>query len=86
MSGQLAIGGMESGRRVERVEWGLRTTVANFLNRKGHVDIRFDEANARLLVNDIYSGHRDTEVVRRTIVTYTTDWESVPDPERDGVR
>lgn len=74
MSGQPPMFG-EPGRRVERVEWGLRQTVGNFLMRKGDVDLRGDEDNARACVGEISYGFRDTEVVRRTIVTYTTDWE-----------
>lgn len=68
--------GTPAGKRGERVEWGLRQTIGNFLMDKGKVDPRPSEENSRLLVGDVYSGNRDTEVVRRTIITYTTDWET----------
>lgn len=64
----------EEGRRVERVEWGLRQTVGNYLMRRGEVDVRPDEENARAMCGDAYRGFRDTEVVSRRVVTYTTDW------------
>ncbi|WP_402465730.1 hypothetical protein [Isoptericola aurantiacus] len=64
------------GKRVERVEWGLRQTVGTVLMDRGEVDMRPSEENARALVGDVYSGHRGTEVVRRVVVTYTTPWEA----------
>jgi hypothetical protein len=71
----LPIPGIEAGRRVERVEWGLRQTVGTFLMDKGEVDTRPSEENARSLVGSAHTGFRNTEVVRRTVVTYTSDWE-----------
>lgn len=68
--------GNPTGKRVERVEWGLRQKVGNFLMDKGEVDIRPSEENARACVGDLYRGWRDTEVVSRTVVTITTDWEA----------
>jgi hypothetical protein len=61
----------EAGRRVERVEWGLRTTRDNFLHAKGHVEPRPSEQNARELAG---RGLWGDEVVARTVVTYTTRW------------
>jgi hypothetical protein len=79
MSDQSALPGMEAGRRTERVEWGLRSTADTVLHRKGEVDVRPGEENARYCVGRVECGHRSTEIVRRTIVTYTTPWERVED-------
>lgn len=75
MSAQAALPSMEAGRRVERVEWGLRFTTDTALERRGHVEPRPSEENARACVGVVHYGWRGTEVVRRTVVTYTTDWE-----------
>ena len=73
--------GVELGRRVERVEWGLRATADSFLRRKGQVEIRPSEDNARLILDGVargeHYGWRNVELVRRTVVTYTSDWERV---------
>lgn len=69
-----ALPGMEAGRRTERVEWALRGTADTFLHRKGEIIPRPDEENARSCVGRQELGWRDTEVVCRTVVTYTTPW------------
>lgn len=74
MSADQALFG-EQGKRTEVVEWGLRQTVGNYLRGKGQVEIRPSEERARDQVGQVYAGWRDTEVVRRTVVTYTSDWE-----------
>jgi len=74
---QPALPGMEAGRRAERVEWGLRQTIGTFLQRNGEVTIRATEEQARKCVGRPELGWRGTEIVRRTVVTYTTPWESV---------
>ena len=76
LNDMLPIPGVEQGDRHERVEWGLRQTRGNFLMRKGHVDLRPSEENARECVGNRYYGLADTEVVRRVVVTYTTPWEA----------
>ncbi len=70
--------GVEPGKRVERVEWGLRQTIGTYLMKKGQVELRSNEESARSVVGNIYYGWRGTEVVRRTVVTYTTEWEAAP--------
>lgn len=70
-----ALRGTEAGRRLERVEWGLRFRATTFLHRKGTVEPRPSEQNARQLAGRAEYGWRDTEVVSRTVVTYTTRWE-----------
>lgn len=77
MPEQAALPGLEAGRRTERVEWGLRSTADTFLHRKGEVSARPNEENARNCVGRVESGWRATEIVRRTVVTYTTPWERV---------
>ena len=76
-----ALPGMEAGRRTERVEWGLRFRSDTGLHRKGHVEPRPSEHNARQCVGRSDYGWRDTEIVRRTVVTYTTKWETAPAQE-----
>lgn len=73
--------GTPDGKRTVREEWGLRQTMGNCLMDKGEVDVRFSEENARSLVGDKYHGFSDTEVVHRTVTTYTTPWESVNDEQ-----
>lgn len=71
--------GLESGRRVERVEWGVRTLADN-----GRRVIEFSESedDARWVVsarnesNLPYWRGREPEIVSRTVVTYTTNWKS----------
>jgi hypothetical protein len=70
-----ALPGMEAGRRKECTEWGLRTTRDTFLHRKGDVVTVQDEAHARRCVGHAEWGWAATEVVSRTVVTYTTRWE-----------
>jgi hypothetical protein len=77
IASQQALPGMEAGRRTERVEWGLRQTIGTFLMRKGDVDLRTGEDQARECAVRAELGWRGTEVVRRTVVTYTTSWESI---------
>ena len=70
-----ALPGMEAGRRKERTEWGLRFTCDTALSRKGRVEPRESEAQARFCAGRTDLGWRGTEVVRRTVVTYSTSWE-----------
>lgn len=77
--------GFEAGRRTERTEWGLRSTADTFLHRRGDVIPRFSEENARECAGRPELGWRScTEVVRRTIVTYTTAWELVAPVGKPG--
>lgn len=71
-----------AGRRVETVEWGARTLYDEPLGRKaGHVDWYSGEEHARHVV---YNPERryyimsPIELVRRTVVTYTTAAETIP--------
>lgn len=68
--------GAPEGKKATRTEWGLRQTKGNVLMDKGEVDLRRDEENARDVVGNRYLGFRDTEVVSRTVTTYTTPWET----------
>jgi hypothetical protein len=72
---QRALPGMDAGRRVQRVEWGLRRTADTVLERKGEVTIRSSEEQARECVGRPELGWRGTDIVRRTVVTSTTAWE-----------
>lgn len=72
---EAALPGMEAGRRTETVEWGLRWVDDTILHRRGHVEPRQDEQAARSVVGRREYGWHGTEVVSRTIVTYTTRWE-----------
>ena len=76
MTGQAALPGMDAGKRTERVEWGLRWTTDTVFGRRGTVEPRPDEANARKCEGVAEWGWRGTEVVSRTVVTYTTPWET----------
>lgn len=69
----------ECGKRTEVVQWGLRKTVGDYLQSKGEVAVRPSEEAARDQVGNIYDGWRNTEVVKRTIVTYTGTWETTSD-------
>lgn len=64
----------ESGTRTEVVEWGVRwTRDIPSVARKGHVDLAASEAYARDRAAYLFGGEA-TEVVSRTVVTYTQDW------------
>lgn len=70
----------DAGRRVETVEWGNRWPATSMygLRKKGDVDPAADENHARLrATHPLYGpeGQIYPFVVRRTVVTYTTDWE-----------
>lgn len=68
----------ESGQREERVEWGIRATKDRGWRRKGHVEAKASEESARFCLTDeaISSGYRHCELVSRTVVTHTTQWET----------
>lgn len=77
MSEQALFG--EQGRRVERVEWGVDWPVDSYLNRRGHVNPAVDQAHAERMAEHTYwgpTGKYHGFVVRRTVVTHTTDWEA----------
>lgn len=80
MTGQDALFG-DQGRRVERVEWGNRWPASSRyeLRRKGDVDPAASEEHARLRATHPLwgpDGKIFPDVVCRTVVTYTTDWEA----------
>lgn len=75
MTGELPLDLGDRGRREERTEWGLRYT-RDGLHKRGHVDLRPSESNARECVGNQYIGCAHTEVVSRTVATYTTEWEA----------
>lgn len=74
----------ERGKRTERIEWGVRALEDHRLRavgigiRKGQVEARPGESLARFCVTDEGAsyGWPPCEVVRRTVVTYTGDWEA----------
>jgi len=68
----------QQGKREEHVEWGLRYPAGAYLAPTGGVEKRPSEENARGNVDQLYRGTAGTVVVRRTVVTYTTDWEEAP--------
>ena len=71
-----------SGRRVETVEFGLRTPKDNIFYRKGHVEQMSSLERAVDCRDRPFCGRQgDEQVVTRTIVTYTTDWTVVPGHE-----
>lgn len=74
MGDQAALPGMEAGRRTERVEWGLRSAAGTCFHRKGEVTPRVSEEHARKCAGHPELGWGETEIVRRTVVTYTTPW------------
>jgi hypothetical protein len=76
VSAATALPGAESGRRVARVEWGLRWTVDTYFTRKGRVQLMANEKHARSCVGRAESGWYGTEVVSRTVVTHTTNWSA----------
>jgi hypothetical protein len=67
------------GRRVEVVEWGLRTQADTVFHRKGHIE-PWDSLEAAVASRERpFSGRRgDEQVVTCTVVTYTTEWTVVP--------
>ena len=70
----------ESGKRTEEVQWGVRHRRDTLTTKRGHVDIRPGESSARFSQTDEAARYGwvsgDCEVVHRTVVTYTGDWES----------
>jgi hypothetical protein len=67
------------GRRVEAVEYGLRTTRDGVFHRKGHVEPHDSIEFAVACRERPFTGRRgDEQVVTRTVVTYTTEWTEVP--------
>ena len=68
--------GTPEGRKAVETQWGLRYTKTTFLAGKGEVAQRPSEEGARKVCGNVYLGWGDTEVVKRTITTYTTPWES----------
>jgi hypothetical protein len=82
---QAALPGMESGRRTERVEWGLRHTRDSFMFKRGEVSMRPSLENALECLASDYCGWDGTEqLVSRTIVTYTGRWGAVTVPGQGG--
>src|SRR5262249_48277139 len=70
------------GRRVETVEFGLRTAKDNIFHRKGHVEQMPSVEQAVDCRARPFCGWKgDEQIVPRTIVTYTTDWTVVPGHE-----
>ena len=68
-----------TGRRVETVEWGLRTGRDGVFHRKGHVEQRSSLESAVECRDRPFSGYQgDEQVVTRTVVIYTTQWTEVP--------
>lgn len=68
--------GNPDGKRTERTEWGQRYTRDNVFGRKGEVARTPGETAARLHSGAFYPGGPKSFVpVRRTVVTYTSDWE-----------
>jgi hypothetical protein len=68
-----------TGRRIETVEWGLRTQADTVFRRTGHVEPRSSLAAAVDARDRPFSGWRgDEQVVTRTVVVYTTEWTVVP--------
>lgn len=68
-----------TGRRVETVEWGLRTTQDSVFHRAGHVEPRSSLESAVACRDRPFSGWKgDEQVVTRTVVIYTTQWAEVP--------
>lgn len=80
MSLELDIPGLEQGRREVTVEWGNVTDKRDYPDEAG-IRLAPGESSARARAQDTYYGHRGpyrTPVVRRTVVTYTSEWEPVP--------
>jgi hypothetical protein len=67
------------GRRVETVEFGLRTAKDNIFHRKGHVEQMSSLERAVDCRDRPFCGWKgDEQVVTRTVVVYTTQWTEVP--------
>lgn len=70
----------DPGKRTEEIQWGVRYRRDTLTRHRGEVEIRPGESSARFSQTDEAAsfGWRrgDCEVVRRTVVTYTGDWES----------
>jgi hypothetical protein len=74
-----------AGRRVETVEYGLRTQTDTVFHRRRHVEQHDSLEYALACREQPFTGRRgDEQVVTRTIVTYTTEWAEVPG--HDGSR
>ena len=70
------------GRRVETVEYGLRTPTDTYFHRKWYVEPMSSLERAVECRDRTYTGRRGDEVpISRVIVTYTTDWAPVPGVE-----
>lgn len=70
----------ETGKRTERIEWGTRWPESTMygLRRKGDIDRAEDERHAQVRAEYPLwgpSGEIFPQVVRRTVVTYTGEWE-----------
>lgn len=64
----------EKGRRAEEVQWGVRCThTVPGIVTAGHIDRSLTEASARTTANHNPGVY---EAVRRTVVSYTTRWET----------
>ena len=65
----------EDGEREERTEWGVRwTRTIPHVVTAGQVDPAAGEEHARVRHASMWGG-TCSEVVSRTVVTHTTDWE-----------
>lgn len=70
-----------TGRRAETIEWGVRQTHDDVFGKAGQVQPCGGEARARQIVDNPerrYWRTSPVEVVKRTVVTYTTSWEPAP--------
>lgn len=66
----------ETGKRAERVEWGIRYTHDCAFGRRGDVDPVLSEQVARRHGGAFYEGGlKKFRPVRRVVVTYTSAWE-----------
>lgn len=74
---ELDIPGLEKGKRTERVEWGERSiSDTSLVGPVGSVRKAYGEEQARGYDGAFYpGGPRVKEAVKRTVVTYTSDWE-----------
>lgn len=59
-----------------RSKGGLRFTVDTVIARRGHAEPRPSEENARRCAGRPDLGWYGAEVVQRTVVTYTTRWNT----------
>ena len=68
----------DSGRREERVEWGVDWPSDEYLHQRGQVNRAVDQEHAERMAAQTYwvrIGRYQGHVVSRVVVTYTTDWE-----------